>query len=34
MMGYRFEESSNEFANDVGVDVQCERREEKRSGNT
>jgi hypothetical protein len=27
MVGYRFEESSNEFANDVGINVQCERRE-------
>jgi len=34
MVGHRFEESSNEFANDVSVDVQCERREEKRSCNT
>jgi hypothetical protein len=34
MVGYRFEESSDEFANDVSVDVQCERREKKRSGNT
>ena len=34
IVGYRFEESGNELANDVSVDVQCERREEKRSRQT